>query len=208
VPLTNAYCTLPQVKRTLGISDTLDDDLIELNINAASRQIDGHCGRRFWQDGTVQDRQFWADDPSCLYVSGMDGDISTVTGLVVKTDDDGDGTFETTLTIATDFILLPANAADRTPVWPYEEIRLVGNYSFPRLSNGRPGVQVTAKFGWPAVPDDVEEACIRQAAQLYEAKNAVLGAVALGETAGMRVGRGMNPFAESLLAPYRLASIW
>jgi hypothetical protein len=201
---TNGYCTLDQVRSHLGYktTETSNNAGIDAAIDAASRLIDAHCGRRFWQDGTVVTREFWAYSPRCVEVD----DISTTTGLVVKIDDDGDGTFETTLTITTDFFLIPANAADRVPVWPYEEVWLADNYSFPRLSNGRPGVQVTAKFGWPAVPDDVEFACIIQAAQLFKAKEAIFGAIALGESAS-RLIPAIDRQALALLADYRKPAI-
>ena len=170
-----------------AVSDTDDDAKIERSVEAASRQIDGWCGRRFWQDASVATREFFADDARCCYVD----DISTTTGLVVKIDDDADGTFETTVTISTDFILLPLTAEDEyDPDWPYSEIRLVDNYSFPRPSNGRPGVQVVAKFGWAAVPNDIEKACIIQSEMLFKAKDAPLG-VAGFDQMGWRCGCGL-----------------
>lgn len=201
--IVNGYATLAQVRLELGgtyaVGDTSDDSMIELSIEAASRQIDGYCDRRFWQDSTVTAREFFADSPACCEVD----DISTATGLIVKLDDAGDGTFGTTVTVSTDFILLPVNAADNTPVEPYTEIRLVENYSFPRPGNGRPGVQVTAKFGWPAVPDNVEKACIIQAVQLFKAKDAAFGVAALGEMGGgLRVRAGLNPIAQALVDRY------
>jgi hypothetical protein len=206
--IVNGYATLTQLRSALGTyatADTTDDAKIELAVEAASRQIDAKLGYRLWQDGTVKTREFYADSPSCCEIP--DG-ISTTTGLIVKTDEDGDGTFETTLTISTDFILLPANAADDTPVRPYTEIRAVENYSFPRLSNGRPGVQVTAQFGWPAVPDWAEQACIIQAIQLFKAKDAPFGVVTFGDMGGgLRAGRGLNPFADALVDPHALPSV-
>lgn len=202
--LTNAYCTVAdladELDMTAGEAARLNGKL-ERAINAASRMIDKHCGRRFWQDGTVVDRQYDADNSICCYVD----DISTTTGLIVKIDDDADGTFETTLTITTDFILLPYNAGDRNPVEPYTELRMVsdGIQRFPVWSNGRPGVQVTAKFGWPAVPDDVEKACLVQAAQLFKASDAIFGGVSLGlDGSVLRVRSSMSPLAEALLEGY------
>lgn len=202
--LVNCYATLAQVKAELGITTSTHDSTLDVSINAASRQIDGWCGWRFWQDASVVDRQFRADNPR--YVCIPEG-ISTTTGLVVKIDEDGDGTFETTLTISTDFILEPLNAADMVPVWPFTEILLADNYYFPRLSNGRPGVQVTAKFGWPAVPDDVTKACLIQAAQLFKAKDTAFDVADFGQEGPIRVGQPMNKLARGLLAPYRKAVV-
>lgn len=198
--LTNAYATLPDLKVELGISDAVDDTKLITALNAASRQIDKHTGwtHGFWQDLSVATREFFAEDSRCVCVP--EG-ISTTTGLIVRTDQDSDGTFETTLTINTNFIVTPVNAADQVPVEPFTELHIVdytGSF-FPKWSSTRPGVQVVAKFGWPAVPDDVAKACLIQAVQLFKASDAVFGAIQLGDGFATRVGRGLNPLAESLL---------
>lgn len=168
------------------------------------------CGWRFWQDSSVATREFYALDYRCCDLlfqpESTDGaGISTTTGLVVKIDEDGDGTFETTLTISTDFILKPLNAADRVPVWPYTEIYLADNYRFPCLSNGRPGVQVTAKFGWPAVPDDVTTATLMLAADLHKSKDTQFGVAGTNDYGFVRMSK--NNLAMALLAPYMKASV-
>lgn len=199
----NCYATLAQVKADLSLGVNTDHDTeLDVAINAASRHIDGYTGWRFWQDASVVDRQYRAEDPR--YVCVPEG-ISTTTGLVVKIDDDGDGTFETTLTINTDFILEPLNAADMVPVWPYTEILLADNYFFPRPYNGRPGVQVTAKFGWSAVPDDVTKACIILAHDFYKARDTPFGVAGDASIGFLRVGQ--NRTASMLLAPYKKPSI-
>lgn len=204
MPITNGYCTLADLKPELRIptADTDDDSRLEVAIAAASRQIDAHCGRRFWQDASVQVREYYATDPRHCEVD----DISTTSGLIVKIDDDDDGTFETTLTISTNFILRPLNAADRVPVWPFDEIVLVDTVNaqaFSLHSSGRPGVQVTARFGWPAVPDDVKKACLVQSAMLFKSADAVFGVTEFANAgAALRVGRTINPIAAALLEPY------
>jgi len=198
--ITNGYCTLAQLQDETGVTAAAEATRMELAIAAASRQIDGFCDRRFWQDGSVVARQYWADDTRTLYVD----DISTVTGLIVATDDADLGTFSTTLTINTDFILLEPNAADRVPAWPYTQIRIVNSsYGFPMSGSGRPGVQVTAKFGWPAIPDDVTKACIIQSLQLWKAKDALFGGLSFGDAGFMRVQGALNPLAGALVAAYR-----
>jgi len=202
VTLTNAYATLLELKSELGIRDAADDSRLEIALNAASRQIDRHCGQRFWVDGSVVAREFYAEDSRTVQVP--EG-ISTVSGLIVKIDDDDDGTFETTLTITTNFIVLPPNAADLVPVEPYRTVRLVDgvNGYFPRWSSGRPGVQITAKFGWPAVPDEVKKAALIQASQLFKASDAVFGGVQIGIDGGaLRIRQALNPMADALLQPF------
>jgi hypothetical protein len=201
--ITNGYCTLAELKPELRIpsADTDDDTRLEVAIAAASRQIDAHCGRFFWREAGTHTREFYANDHRRCEVD----DISTVTGLVVQVDDDDDGVFETTLTISTDFILRPLNAADHVPVLPYNEIVLVDaiNGNFPMSQSGRPGVRVTARFGWPAVPDDVKKACLVQSAMLFKSADAVFGVTEFANAgAALRVGRTINPIAAALLEPY------
>ena len=58
--LVNAYTTLAAVKRSLSITDDVDNDLLELCINSASRAIDNMTERTFFQ-GTAT-RVFVPDD--------------------------------------------------------------------------------------------------------------------------------------------------
>lgn len=200
--LTNCYIDLDQLRRELNIRDVTHDLRLDIAANAASRQADRYTGQRFWQDATVKTREFYADDYRNVQIP--EG-ISTTTGLVVKTDDDDDGSFGTTLTITTHFIVLPTNAADETPVEPFRSIRVVDTSggSFPMSTSGRPGVQVTAKFGWPAIPDEVVKATLIQAVQLFKASDAVFGGVQMGVDGGvLRVRGAMNPMAAALLDPF------
>lgn len=196
--LVNAYSTIDEYESALQIRDVDDQERLIVSLNAASRQVDQHCGRRFWQDATVKVRTYHAEDSLTCVVD----DISTTTGLIVKTDEAQTGAFGTTLTITTNFVLEPLNAAAETPVRPYEEISIVdtlGGY-FPTSS--RPGVQVTAKFGWPAVPDDVKLATIVQAQMLYKAGDAALGVLQGGiDGNSFRVGR-IHPTVVGLLEDY------
>lgn len=192
------YCNLTDLKAELAITDTADDDKLNAAIAAASREVDRYCGRRFWADSTAQDRYYWPESSTVCEVD----DISSTTGLVVAVDLIGYGNYTTTLTLNTDFILDPINAAQQVPVFPYTEMRIVpfaANF-FP--CSARPGVKVTAKFGWAAVPDDVDKATCLQAAQLFKAKDAVFGVAAFGELGPLRVRSALNPIAEGLLAPY------
>ena len=202
--ITNGYSTRVLLKAELNIptADTDDDTRIDAAVNGASRQIDAFCGRKFWQDATVVDRQFFADD---LYeLCGFD--ISTTTGLVVKIDNDDSGTYETTLTIDTDFIVAPVNAADEYPVWPYTSLKILttGSYLWPLQTSGRPGVQITAKFGWPAVPDVVAQACLIQAKNLFKATSGTFSGYQLSEGAGIALRiPGMDYVAAALLDEFR-----
>lgn len=194
--LVNCYATLAEAKADQSIADTISDTILDYAINASSRQIDGYTGRWFWQDAQVVARTYFADDETTVVVD----DISTATGLIVKTDWDGDGTYETTLTITSGFILLPLNVASRVPARPFESIRAVNGFTFP--CGDTPGVQVTSKAAWPAVPDDVRKASIIQAWQLAKSSSAPFGVISFGDSGFMQMRSPMNPQAAALLEPY------
>lgn len=208
----HGYTTLALVRAAVGNiadTDTSLDDAIIAAINAASRQIDSYCGWRFWQDDTATTRELYAYDGRCVDLlddEGGDG-ISTTSGLIVAIDQDGSGTFEQTLTVDTDFILKPRNAARRYPVWPYTEVWLADNYAWALPCNGRAGVQITAQWGWPAVPDEVAQAALIQASQLFKAKDAVFGVAGVGDMGVLRVRSDIHPIARGLLAPFRKPAV-
>src|ERR1044072_2267132 len=92
------------------MSDTNDvapAEMLERALNSASRWIDRVCGRRFWLDSAVQTLTFATD---CVTDLVWIDDIGTTTGLIVKTDELGDGSYNTTWTSGTDFRLEPRKA--------------------------------------------------------------------------------------------------
>lgn len=199
--ITNGYATLPEARTVLGITDIADttDDLeIEDCVETASRDIDAYCGkgRKFWQDGTAVNRVYFPANSHCLYVD----DISTTTGLVVKVDEDDDGTFETTLSINTDFAVHPVNAAAEYPVRPWTRIVLLDGAlsGWQRLSSGRPYVQVTAKFGWSAIPEQVKRATLLQTKLLFKADDTTFGTFQSMDGSSRYVPR-MDPVAAARL---------
>lgn len=211
--ITNGYATLAQVRGEVAPfqpSDTSEDTILELCVEAASRQIDQTLGFRLWQDADVVTREFFADGRECdLYEQPWmtpKAGISTTTGLIVAVDDNYDGTWGTTLTIGTDFIVDPPNAADETETC---FTRLVAvDSSFPCPSNGRPGVKITARFGWSAVPDWATKACIVQTIQLFKSKDTPFGVATFGDLGGgLRVREALNPIAAALVKPHARASI-
>lgn len=205
------YCTAAELKAEIGISDSEDDTEIGTAITAASRKIDAYCGRKFSQDANVVEREFYPDSPLEVdlleqpYQSAA-SEISTLIGLIVKTDEADDGTFSTTLTINTDFLVLPRNAA--ADGWPWSGLLAVGSGSFPMLSSGRAGVQVTAKFGWATIPTDVKKACLLESARLFRRKDSpegVLGGFA--EFGPVRVSQFEDPDARRLLSQFRRVAV-
>lgn len=196
-----AIITAANLKSHLGISDTTDDTTIGYAVNAANSAVVEWCGRSFDKTatGSASARKFY---PECSTHIDVD-DFWETSVLVVKTDQGDDGTYETTWTVDTDFILEPTNGIVNGIAWPYTRIVAVGARLFP-LSNRRPSVQVTAAWGWTAVPDAVFEATLIKAARIWKRKNSpegVLGGFA--DFGAVRITNREDPDVQMLLAPYR-----
>lgn len=205
--ITNGYCTLAQLKSYIdqGGNVTLgsgDDSELEFAINSASRSIDSWCNRRFYVDGAVSARVFVAESTTRLKVD----DFSTSTGLVVKTDSTGNGTFDRTWTAA-DYQLHPLNGVvEGIEGWPYWIIEAIDAEAFPVDRRAR--VQVTAKWGWAAVPDPVLQACLVQSLANFKRKDAPFGVIGFDELTGaVRAGGALESAAQTHLAPYRRGEI-
>ena len=197
--ITNGYATLTQIKNYMSISDNTDNDLLEDLIESASRSIDRIANRRFYLDTTASARLYRAYSDIFVYID----DLGTTTDLVVKTDSNGNGSYAKTLTLNQDYILDPLTAPSLSR--PYTQLTMVSNTEtwpiFPGLTqNGlRPGVQVTARWGWPSVPDDINMACLILTADLYKRKDAPGGILGLGDLGVVR----MSPLGRDVTAMVR-----
>jgi hypothetical protein len=197
--IVNGYATLTQIKAYMSISDNTDNDLLEDLVESASRSIDRIANRRFYLDSTASARLYRAYSNIFVFVD----DIGTTSSLVVAMDEDGNGTYSKTLTLNTDYILDPLTSPSLNR--PYTQLTMVSNTEswpiFPGItSNGlRPGVQVTARWGWPSVPDDINMACLILTADLYKRKDAPGGILGLGDLGVVR----MSPIGRDVTAMVR-----
>ena len=146
--ITDGYATLADVKAALRITDTVDDSLLEISIEAASREIDGFCERVFTQSTATRIYR-----PTDAFTVDVD-DLQTVTTL--KTDTDGDGVFDTTWGTA-DYQLNPLNGIAGGITTPYTTLKAVGSYLFPiyeprNVNSQEASVQIAGVWGWPSVP--------------------------------------------------------
>lgn len=200
--VTNGYCTTGQLREHFGDSgSTLTTALLERAINSTSRAIDRFCGRRFWTDAAVVARQYRPSDAYSVFVD----DIATSAGVIVKTDTTGDGSYATTWD-SNDFDLEPRNAAvvaagSTGDAFSFWQITAIDDKTFP-LHNRRATLQVTAKFGWSAVPVDVEEACLIKAASLFKRKDSPDGIQGVDDFGVIRISRKRDPDVAELLDPY------
>lgn len=201
--LTNAYITLDEFKNYLfpaGNGGSVEDPQMEAAITAACRSIDTYCARRFFVDTNTSARYYHADEPYCLDVD----DFSTTTGLTVKTDSYDNGTYDQAWTINTDFTVAPVNREkDGLTGLPYNEIVGLQTRYFPQGGVREHRVEVTAKWGWAAVPDSVKQASFIKAARIYRRAKTPDG-FAAGESFGaIRVSTREDPDVCMLLGPFR-----
>lgn len=193
-----AIITTTNLKTHLNISGSQHDTRIGYAVNAANQAVVQWCGRSFDDAGIASARTFY---PQSCHVAKVD-DFHTTTGLVVATDEGDDGTYETTWTISTDFYLEPLNQLANGVTVPYRRIRTTGTRWFP-VRGYRPSLQVTARWGWAAVPDAVFEATLIKAARIFFRKDSPQGIAGVDQFGVVRLSRAGDPDVMDLLAPFR-----
>ena len=190
--ITNGYATLAQIKASLRITDSVDDDLLELAIETASREIDGVCERQFFQ--TAATRVY---APRDSYVTEID-DLVSVTSI--KTSSAADGIFDTTWT-NNDYQLEPLNGVAGGLSVPQNVIRAVGDYTFP-IDGQEATVQVIGTFGFSAIPTAIEQATVILGSRIFKRNDAPLGVTGFGDLGVIRVGK-IDPDVEAMIMPYK-----
>lgn len=195
--ITNGYVTLAEVKSALRLTDNTDDALIEQAIEGASRRIDGYCNRWFYKTAQTPVQVY----PATVYELGTSDDIAT-SSVTVKIDSDSNGTYATTWVQGQNYQLEPLNSVITGN--PYRRIIAINGYQFP-IAVDKPLVQVTAQWGWNAIPSDVKQACTLLSIRGFARLNAALGVVGFADMA-VQV-RAVDPDVRDLLHTYRLETI-
>lgn len=197
--LGDPYATSDELKDYLGMSvaDTTDDDQITDALSSVSREIEKFCHRQFNLASSATARVFY---PLAHYLAKVD-DFTAVTSIT--TDEDDDGVYETTWD-TTDYQLEPLNGVvDGESGWPYSYVRAVASRCFPYTCEmSRAPLQVTATWGWAAVPAAVKQACLILASETFRLKGAPFGVASFDQFGPVRVRD--NPMAAKKLAPYVL----
>lgn len=197
-PAPPTYVSLEMFKASLRVNATAADqdrdDLMLQALSAASRQIEEHCGRRFWLDEADTSRTY---SPRGRTVHTVDGDLLLIDdlGTAPTTVEYGIGSTFTALT-ANDYLTDPDNATtQRRPITGLIRV----NSNWPTGSGYR--VRVTGRHGWPAIPDQVSQACLLQGSRLYKRRLSPEGVFGNDEFGLVRVSR-VDPDVQALLAPY------
>ena len=209
--IVNGYATVNQLKAAIrmGTADTIDDPLLEMAIESASRLIDDDCNRVFYSSATAITRSFVANDG---YIVDIDDAITVAT---VATDDDGSFAFATTWGTA-DYQKEPLNGLSGGQAWPTTSLRAIGSRIFPSTmyganvhagSTGAANVRITGTWGFgTAVPTEVVQGCILQSSRIYKRLDAPFGVAGFGDMGVVRVSR-TDPDVYALISRYRRAKV-
>lgn len=193
------YIELEQLKSTLNLTgDTFADQDIQLAILAASRSIDQDCGRRFYPDADANQVHYYA--PLSERFVRID-DLVELTSL--KTDPNGDATYAYTWTLGSDFTLEPSDAVALGHPWQLIRKNALAAYTFDFAVGYANPIKVTGRFGWLAVPPQIQQATVIRAGRLLKrARETPFGVAALGlDGAAVRVARD-DPDVTKLIAPF------
>lgn len=211
----NEYVTVDELRYTLELPSAFADLNVAQACEAASRAVDDHTGRRFYTTTSDEIRYFSPDqwyqvryvdgDPVGYWTSPyLDvGDLSTVTGISVDTNDDG--TYEQAWVQDTDYRLEPYNAP--LDGWPYERLvlRSIAGRTFPGYDHS---IRVTGKFGWSATPAAIKMATSMLASRwLKRMREAPFGAVGIGPDGGVVTISAVDVDVLALLRPYSRHSV-
>ena len=187
-----AYCTVDEVLQRMGHAGATSSDLqakITDAIDAATIAIEGDTGRVFTPSTST--RTFGGDDEFELVVP----DLVSVTSL--KVDDNDDGVFETTIA-ASGYELDTYREDDG---WPWEIVRLLDR-SWPSGGRRRRRIEITATWGWSAIPSPINQACTLLALRIAQRPSAALFGVQSFGDLGASYVRKDDPDYMRLIARY------
>jgi hypothetical protein len=191
--ITNGYATLAQVKSALRITDQVDDSLLEMAIESASRAIDQYTNRNFYNAGSAV--RYYAPSNS---LNVLIDDLISISKLESMNDDEQ--VYDTTWA-SDDYQLEPLNGIADGFAQPYTNIRAIGDYVYQTLE-GEATVKVTGVWGWSATPIQVTQATVIQSSRIFKRLDSPLGIIS-GELGSMRVGSRLDPDVAQLVDSLR-----
>lgn len=191
--ITNGYATLNQLKAAVRITDAIDDSLLEMAIESASRMIDAECDRSFFTSGTAT-RDFTPNDAYTV-------DTDDLTEIVsVKIDDDGDLQYAITLQ-SSDYQAEPVNRLVSGNTFPIYRLRMIGDYLLP-LWGEQATVRIEGVYGFTPTPIQITQATVIQASRIYKRLDSPLGVAGFGDMGAIRVGK-VDPDVAQLIRPFK-----
>lgn len=175
------YATAAQLAEHLGVAVRAgsQENLYDRALQAASRQIDGLCGRTF--DATESAVLLTPLSSTIVKI----GPARAISELAIDTD--GDGIYDTVIPSEHYYIVGTTSQ--------YITLNALATASFPLSTYS---VRLTAIQGETVPPPEVVLATLLQAARLYKRKDAVLGDIQ-GDNGPMRIQGNFDQDAKQLL---------
>ena len=157
--LSDPYASVSEYKTRVDKTATTDDAAIFAQLKSVSRYIDQRCRRAdgFNQATAAVTRKYDGNGRSRVW---LNDDIATTSGLIVKCDLNGDYDYadaDETLAVDTHFWIGPDNAGTTKPFEWLEVAPLPANGVLSVWPAQRRAIEVTALYGWPAVPEAIKE---------------------------------------------------
>jgi hypothetical protein len=192
------YTNIADVKTYLGLTGTAWDAELTADVATAARDIDQDCDQFFYET-EEQIRAYIPQNPGYCITDPM----SEFVALTAQ---------ESVWVLDQDFMLEPQNSALQGQ--PFTAIRTIARpfiFTLSQIPAGWAGfdgrVYVTAKFGWPAVPNQIVQANKILAARYFHRRNAPLGVISFSNEVAFRMA-GADADAAKLLVPFGLVSLF
>lgn len=182
------YTLLADIKALMGITDTVDDDALELAITASSRMVDHFCRRQFGS-ATNKTREY--------DITGRKIAIEDFTSVSKIETRPKWSTTLTEISAGTGYRLLPINASAKGQPYTHVEI-------YDQCLYGEYVLKVTGTVGWSSVPAQVEQATQIQAIRLFKRKDSPYGvAGSIQDGSELRLLSSLDPDVQVLLRSVR-----
>jgi len=134
----SSYCSIGDVKGVLGITSTTDDTVMRKICEAATLAIDNYTHRTF----RVVSATKYFNGAVKLWIP----DLLAITTL--KTDEDGDATFENTLA-TTDYIKYGVGLEDSLNTFPCTRLEISEDSNYSSFASGvKKGVEIAGTWGY------------------------------------------------------------
>lgn len=193
--LDQALATTQYIQGVLGSTGSGNPDLIARLALVCSEHIMQHCNRRFLPiDGAPSTKRFRARAGDRV-ISLVPWDFQSAASVTVVVDAPSGGGW--TLISEDDFFIAPENS-----VFGVAD-RIMLQMPLPGFRAGASRVDVTATWGWPALPPQVMEACAYWVRDLLRAVSAYPQAQQLEEGTQIAADGVVPAVCRQLLSPFR-----
>lgn len=186
--VTDAYATAATYRGIADKDDTSEDTEIDVDLLAVTRYLTRKLGQFFTKDAAVVARIYEGSGAPRLYLTSHEHvpGIATLTGLIVTADVAANYVPATVLTINTHFWACPRDADKGAEARPWRYLELIpGNALLANWPSRPSAAEITAVYGWPAVPKAIEiGTCHLTALLRLETPRSVVNRTDIGDILG------------------------